>query len=376
MDLVFIKEEYFSDPLLLKSGLKIFNYKLVYETYGKLNLDKSNVILICHALNASHHVTGKYKKNIEYSGWWNNMVGPNKTINTNIFFIICINNIGSCFGSTGPMNINFKTGYLYGSNFPILTIEDWVNSQFFLMKKLKIKKIFNVIGASLGGMQVLCWNLIYPNFSKNYIIIASTLKLSAQNISFNSITRQSINFDYYFFNGDFYYYGLIPKNSLCISRMIAHNTYISSFDMSKKFNRKLQFENVCFNFDMDFKVESYLYYQGEKFSNYFDTNTYLLITKLLDYFDMDKKIKKKNKKKNFLIISFNTDWRFPLKHNKKIINLLIKSKMNIYFIKINSLYGHDAFLKYNYNYMQVINFFLKRNYKNIFLKKYNIYNNI
>lgn len=365
MCFVFSKEMYFSKSLILKSGLKLSNYKLVYETYGKLNINKSNVILICHALNASHHVTGIYKNNSKYLGWWNDMVGPKKSIDTNIFFVICINNIGSCFGSTGPMHINFNTGYLYGSNFPVLTIEDLINSHFFLVKKLKIKNFFAVIGASLGGMQALCWSIIYPNFLYNCIIIASTLKLSAQNIAFNSISRRSINFDFFFFNGNFYYYGLVPQRSLGISRMIAYITYVSNINLSKKFNRNLQFIDYCYNFGIDFKIESYLYYIGDKFSNYFDVNSYLLIIKFLDYFDINKKNSNIfiNFKINFLIISFNTDLRFSFEHNIKMIKLLINYKLNVYFYKINSLFGHDAFLMYNYNYMKIINYYL-----NVFFK--------
>jgi homoserine O-acetyltransferase len=285
---------HFAAPLRLQSGAQISDYTLMYETYGTLNADKSNAVLVCHALNASHHVAGVYADDPKSVGWWDNMVGPGKPLDTDRFFVIGVNNLGSCFGSTGPMHTNPATGKPYGAAFPVVTVEDWVAAQARLADRLGITQFAAVMGGSLGGMQALAWSIMYPERLRHCIVIASTPKLSAQNIAFNDVARQAILSDPDYHGGDFYAHGVVPKNGLRVARMVGHITYLSDDDMAEKFGRKLRnaAETGCagrsdykFDFGIDFEIESYLRYQGDKFSEYFDANTYLLITKALDYFD-------------------------------------------------------------------------------------------
>lgn len=357
---------YFEEPLTLQSGEKISNYTLVYETYGQLNASKSNAVLICHALNASHHVAGYYENDPKNIGWWDNMVGPGKAVDTNRFFVIGINNLGSCFGSTGPMDINPKTNRPYGAQFPVLTVEDWVNAQALLADRLGIDVFAAVMGGSLGGMQALAWSMQYSKRVKNAVVIASTSKLSAQNIAFNDVARQAILSDPDFHGGDFYAHGVVPKNGLRVARMVGHITYLSNDDMSEKFGRALRTGEYKFGYGVEFEIESYLHYQGEKFSDYFDANTYLLITRALDYFDpaapydgdLDKALSKTKAK--YLLVSFTTDWRFSPECSRVMVKSLISNGREVAYAEIDAPHGHDAFLLNDERYHRVVRAYFDR----------------
>ncbi|TFV98670.1 homoserine O-acetyltransferase [Oxalobacteraceae bacterium OM1] len=353
---------HFAEPLQLASGASINDYTLVYETYGTLNADRSNAILICHALNASHHVAGVYEgvdgsKNF---GWWDNMVGPGKPVDTDRFFVIGVNNLGSCFGSTGPMHINPATGKPYGADFPVVTVEDWVHAQALLADRLGIEQFAAVMGGSLGGMQALSWSLLFPHRLRHCIVIASTPKLSAQNIAFNDVARQAILTDPDFHGGDFYAHGVVPKRGLRVARMVGHITYLSDDSMAEKFGRELRNGNYQFGFGIDFEIESYLRYQGDKFSEYFDANTYLLITKALDYFDpardygddLTKALARTQAQ--FLLVSFTTDWRFSPERSREIVQALVNNKRKVSYAEIAAPHGHDAFLLEDPRYMNTV----------------------
>ncbi|MCZ4064325.1 homoserine O-acetyltransferase [Oxalobacter aliiformigenes] len=357
---------HFAEPLVLQSGASIANYTLVYETYGELNADRSNAVLICHALNASHHVAGVYANDPKSTGWWDNMVGPGKAVDTNRFFVIGVNNLGSCFGSTGPMDINPQTGKPYGADFPVLTVEDWVNAQARLADALGIEKFAAVMGGSLGGMQALAWSMQYPDRVRHAVVIASTARLSAQNIAFNDVARQAILSDPDFHGGDFYAYGVVPKSGLRVARMIGHITYLSNDDMSEKFGRELRSGEYKFGYGVEFEIESYLHYQGEKFSAYFDANTYLLITRALDYFDpaakhggdLDKAFA--GTKAQYLLVSFTTDWRFSPECSRAIVRSLISNERQVTYAEIDAPHGHDAFLLNDERYHEVVRAYYER----------------
>lgn len=345
----------FATPLKLQSGASIADYNLVVETYGQLNAQKSNAILICHALNASHHVAGASASNPNDLGWWDNMVGPGKPVDTNQFFVIGVNNLGSCFGSTGPMSVNPETGKPYGASFPVVTVEDWVNAQARVADYFQIEKFAAVMGGSLGGMQAMAWSMMYPNRIGHCIVIASTPKLSAQNIAFNEVARSAILSDPDFHGGDYYAHDVKPRRGLRVARMIGHITYLSDDDMAEKFGRELRradgdSDEYNFNFDVEFEVESYLRYQGEKFADYFDANTYLLITRALDYFDPAKSFANnlsaamKNIAAKFLVVSFTTDWRFAPERSREIVKALLDNKLDVTYGEIDAPHGHDAFL--------------------------------
>jgi homoserine O-acetyltransferase len=345
----------FATPLKLQSGASIADYNLVVETYGQLNAQKSNAILICHALNASHHVAGVSATNPNDVGWWDNMVGPGKPVDTNQFFVIGVNNLGSCFGSTGPMSANPATGKPYGASFPVVTVEDWVNAQARVADHFQIEKFAAVMGGSLGGMQAMAWSMMYPNRIGHCIVIASTPKLSAQNIAFNEVARSAILSDPDFHGGDYYAHDVKPRRGLRVARMIGHITYLSDDDMAEKFGRELRradgaSDEYNFNFDVEFEVESYLRYQGEKFADYFDANTYLLITRALDYFDPAKSFANnlsaamKNIAAKFLVVSFTTDWRFAPERSREIVKALLDNKLDVTYGEIDAPHGHDAFL--------------------------------
>lgn len=357
---------HFSEPLLLQSGAILANYMLMYETYGTLNANKSNAVLVCHALNASHHIAGIYKDEPNNIGWWDNMVGPGKSLDTDRFFVIGINNIGSCFGSTGPMHINPLTKKPFGASFPVVTVEDWVNTQVRLTDRLGIWQFAAIMGGSLGGMQALAWSMMFPDRLRHCIVIASTSKLSAQNIAFNDVARQAILTDPDFHGGNYYAYGVIPKNGLRLARMIGHITYLSDNDMAKKFGRDLRSNKYQFNFEVDFEIESYLRYQGDKFSTYFDANTYLLITKVLDYFDPAKKFNNNlalafvNVKAHFFLISFTTDWRFAPECSREIVQALVCNRCPVSYAEINAPHGHDAFLLTDIRYMKLMRKYYER----------------
>ncbi len=345
----------FATPLKLQSGASIADYNLVVETYGQLNAQKSNAILICHALNASHHVAGTSASDPNDVGWWDNMVGPGRPVDTNQFFVIGVNNLGSCFGSTGPMSANPATGKPYGASFPVVTVEDWVNAQARVADHFQIEKFAAVMGGSLGGMQAMAWSMMYPDRIGHCIVIASTPKLSAQNIAFNEVARSAILSDPDFHGGDYYAHDVKPRRGLRVARMIGHITYLSDDDMAEKFGRELRRADGAsneynFNFDVEFEVESYLRYQGEKFADYFDANTYLLITRALDYFDPAKSFANnlsaamKNIAAKFLVVSFTTDWRFAPERSREIVKALLDNKLDVTYGEIDAPHGHDAFL--------------------------------
>ena len=360
-----------ADPIKLSCGMTLDNYELIYETYGKLNKNKDNAVLVCHALSGNQHVAGKHKKTDKHPGWWDSLVGPGKPLNTNKFFVIGINNLGGNEGSTGPKSINPKTKKVWGSSFPIITVEDWVKTQKTLINYLGIQRLSSVIGGSLGGMQALEWNLQFPNEVKNTIIIAAAPNLTAQNIAFNEVARQSIITDPDFQKGNFYTKKNKPKRGLRVARMLGHITYLSNDAMKSKFGRKKQNKDYQYNFNTEFEIESYLNYQGDKFAQEFDANTYIRMTKALDYYDPTKQNKKKLSavfkkiKSKFLVISFTSDWRFSPARSKEIVKSLLDNNINVSYAEISAESGHDAFLMSDDHYHEILNSF----FKNIFKSK-------
>jgi len=345
------KKASFTEPLQLAGGAVLPAYDIAYETYGELNATRSNAVLVCHALNASHHVAGTYADDPDNLGWWDNLVGPGKPLDTNRFFVIGSNYIGSCFGSTGPASINPVTGRPWGADFPVVTVEDWVAAQAALADRLGIERFAAVIGGSLGAMQALQWTLSYPDRVRHAVVIAATPKLSAQNIAFNEVARSAIITDPEFHGGHYYEYGVVPKRGLRIARMIGHITYLSDEAMMEKFGRVLRGKTeVGFGFDVDFEVESYLRYQGDKFSTYFDANTYLRITKALDYFDPaaafggDLSAALGRARAAFLVASFTSDWRFSPARSREIVKALLDTRKIVSYLEIDAPQGHDAFL--------------------------------
>lgn len=364
---------HFAEPLKLASGDVLSEYSLAFETYGSLNSQKTNAVLICHALNASHHVAGVYENQVKSEGWWDNMIGPGKPVDTDHFFVIGVNNLGSCFGSTGPLSTNPVTGKPYGANFPMVTVEDWVDSHVRLLDQLGIGQLAAVMGGSLGGMQAMCLSYRYPTRIRHAIVIAAAPNLSAQNIAFNEVARQAIMTDPDFYGGHFEAKKTVPKNGLMVARMIGHITYISDDQMETKFGRGLskssqdstipQADSVAglkFSFEPEFQIESYLRYQGEKFSRYYDANTYLRVTKALDYFDpaaehggdLAKAFAPAAAK--FLVISFTTDWRFSPARSREIVKALLDDKKNVTYAEIDAPHGHDAFLLDNALYHRTV----------------------
>ena len=358
---------HFAQPLNFRSGATLSVYDLVYETYGTLNAERSNAVLVCHALNASHHVAGHYldarEKDGKVTGWWDNMIGPGKPLDTDRFFVIGVNNLGGCFGSTGPASLNPATGKPYGSTFPVITVEDWVNAQALLADRLGIERFAAVMGGSLGAMQALQWTIAYPHRVANAVIVAAAPKLSAQNIAFNEVARQAITTDPDFHGGDYYQHGVIPRRGLRLARMIGHITYLSDDAMMEKFGRALRPGSLGFNFDVDFEVESYLRHQGDKFAEYFDANTYLLITKALDYFDPalpfggDLSRAMANSHCRFLVASFTSDWRFSPGRSREIVKALLDNRLDVSYAEIDAPHGHDAFLLEDPRYHAVVRAF-------------------
>ena len=353
----------FNKPLKLSSGKVLEKYTLKYETYGTLNKDKSNAVLVCHALSGNHHAAGLYNDE-EKPGWWNNMIGPEKPIDTNKLFVVCPNNLGGCHGSSGPSTINPENKKIYGSDFPIITVSDWVDSQKNLMKHLGINRWKFVIGGSLGGMQAFQWSVQYPSMIENCIIIAAAPKLTAQNIAFNEVARQAIMKDPNWCDGNYLENNVSPNQGLALARMLGHITYLSDESMKEKFGRDLKLSKLNYNYDVEFQIESYLRYQGEKFVSGFDANTYLLMTKSLDYFDPikdmgDMFISNLNiTNAKFLVISFTSDWRFPPIRSKEIVKILINNNKRISYSEINADGGHDAFLMNNQDYFDVMKEFI------------------
>ena len=360
-----------ADPIKLSCGMTLDNYELIYETYGKLNKNKDNAVLVCHALSGNQHVAGRHKKTDKHPGWWDSLVGPGKPLNTNKFFVIGVNNLGGNEGSTGPKSINPKTKKVWGSSFPIITVEDWVKTQKTLINYLGIQRLSSVIGGSLGGMQALEWNLQFPNEVKNTIIIAAAPNLTAQNIAFNEVARQSIITDPDFQKGNFYTKKNKPKRGLRVARMLGHITYLSNDAMKSKFGRKKKNKDFQYDFNTEFEIESYLNYQGDKFAQEFDANTYIRMTKALDYYDPTKQNKKKLSavfkkiKSKFLVISFTSDWRFSPARSKEIVKSLLDNNINVSYAEISAESGHDAFLMSDDHYHEILNSF----FKNIFKSK-------
>ena len=378
--------QHFSQPLPLRSGAILPAYDLVYETYGQLNADKSNAVLICHALNASHHVAGVYldergaiKPRSE--GWWDNMIGPGKPVDTNHFFVIGVNNLGSCFGSTGPTHTHPETGQAWGADFPVVTVEDWVDAQARLLDVLGIAQLAAVMGGSLGGMQTLSWTLRYPDRVRHAVVVASAPNLTAENIAFNEVARRAIVTDPDFHGGHYLRAGTLPRRGLRIARMIGHITYLSDDVMNEKFGRQLRSlvkdteddtepgQRTDYRYstqEVEFQIESYLRHQGDKFSDYFDANTYLLITRALDYFDPAREhggqlsAALARARAGFLLVSFTTDWRFSPARSREIVKALLDNRHGVSYAEIDAPHGHDAFLLDDPRYMGVVRSYFER----------------
>ncbi len=344
------KRAVFEEPFRFRSGAEIPRFELMYETYGTLNAARSNAVLVCHALNASHHVAGTYAAEADNVGFWDNLVGPGKPLDTDRFFVIGNNYIGGCFGSTGPTSVNPATGKPYGADFPVVTVEDWVAAQARLADQLGIERFAAVIGGSLGAMQALQWALAYPDRIGHSLVIASTPRLSAQNIAFNEVARQAIVTDPDFHGGHYYEHGVVPRRGLRIARMIGHITYLSDDAMMEKFGRVMRRASLGFDFDVDFEIESYLRHQGDKFSTYFDANTYLRITKALDYYDPavdfggDLARSFARAKAAFLVVSFKSDWRFAPARSRAMVKALLDNRRIVSYLELDAPGGHDAFL--------------------------------
>lgn len=356
----------FTTPLALDCGRTLANYELIYETYGNLNESHSNAVLICHALSSDHHAAGYYTMQDKKPGWWDTCIGPGKPIDTNSFFVVSLNNLGGCKGSTGPISINPETGKPYGPDFPIFTVHDWVKTQARLGDVLGISQWAAVIGASLGGMQALQWAIDYPNHLRHAVVIAAAPKLTAQNIAFNEVARQAILKDPEFHAGHYYQHNIVPRQGLILARMLGHITYLSDVAMRKKFGRELREGKLNFGFDVDFQVESYLRYQGNSFVDRFDANTYLLMTKALDYFDpasehngnLSEALAKVLAK--FLVISFTSDWRFSPARSREIVNALLNKRKAVTYAEIKAHEGHDAFLMPIPHYIEVFKTYMQQ----------------
>jgi homoserine O-acetyltransferase len=350
----------FEDPIALKSGARLDAYELAYETYGTLNATRSNAVLVCHALNASHHVAGVYADDPANLGWWDNLIGPGKPVDTDRFFVIGVNNLGGCHGSTGPSSINPATGRPWGADFPLVTVEDWVEAQSRLATRLGIDRFAAVMGGSLGAMQAMQWAVSQPARLAHSIVIAAAPKLSAQNIAFNEVARQAITTDPDFYGGNYYSQGVVPKRGLRIARMIGHITYLSDDAMAEKFGRDLREGGFKFNFDVEFQIESYLRYQADKFAERFDANTYLRITKALDYFDpaaaRDGNLSAalEPATASCLVVSFTSDWRFSPARSREIVKALLDNRLRVSYAEIDAPHGHDAFLMDDLRYHNLI----------------------
>jgi homoserine O-acetyltransferase len=362
---------HFTAPLPLRSGAVLHGYELVYETYGVLNADRSNAVLVCHALNASHHVAGFHAGDTDHAGWWDNMIGPGKPLDTNRFFVIGVNNLGGCHGSTGPLSINPGTGKPWGGDFPVVTVEDWVDAQARLADQLGITQFAAVMGGSLGAMQALAWAVRYPQRLRHSIIIACAPNLSAQNIAFNEVARQAILTDPDFHDGDYQTRQLVPKRGLRVARMVGHITYLSDDEMASKFGRQLKHGKPGYSFDTEFEIESYLRHQGNKFAEYFDANTYLRITKALDYFDpafehggsLSNALQAVTA--GVLVVSFTTDWRFSPERSREIVRALLDNRAQVTYAEIDAPHGHDAFLLDDARYHRLVAAYFERVHREI-----------
>jgi len=357
---------HFDTPLQLDCGRTLPQYDFVYETYGKLNPEHSNAVLICHALSGDHHAAGYHSMADRKPGWWETCIGPSKPIDTDRYFVVCPNNLGGCKGSTGPTSTNPANGKKYGPDFPIVTVKDWVRSQATLADAMGIEQWAAVIGGSLGGMQSIQWAVDYPDRVRHAVVIAAAPRLSAQNIAFNELARQAIMSDPDFHAGQYYDHGVIPRRGLMLARMLGHITYLSDDVMRSKFGRELREGKLNFGFDVEFQVESYLRYQGLSFVEHFDANTYLLMTKALDYFDPasefdnDLAVAFHQARAEFLVISFTSDWRFSTARSREIVKALLEGGKHITYAKVNADQGHDAFLLPIPYYLDVFSSYMKR----------------
>ena len=351
-------------PFTLQSQTTLPEIELVYETYGSLNEERSNAILVCHALSGHHHAAGYHELTDEKPGWWDNCIGPGKPIDTTKFYVVSLNNLGGCHGSTGPLSINPETGERYGADFPSITVKDWVNSQALLADYLGIERFAAIIGGSLGGMQAMQWAIDYPDRVGNALLIACASKLSAQNIAFNEIARFAIQSDPEFADGSYQKSKITPEGGLGLARMIGHVTYLSDDSMGEKFGRELRTGNLDSLRDVQFQVESYLHYQGQRFAESFDANTYMLITRALDYFDPardfdDDLVKALSRATaRFLVVSFSTDWRFSPERSEEIVDALVSAGKNVSGANIESPSGHDSFLLEIPRYFEVLTAYL------------------
>jgi homoserine O-acetyltransferase len=352
-------------PINLESGRSLPQFDLIYETYGELNADKSNAVLICHALSGDHHAAGYHNMSDKKPGWWDNAIGPGKTIDTNQFFVVCLNNLGGCKGSTGPSSLNPETGKIYGPDFPIVTVADWVKSQAILADNLGIAQWAAVVGGSLGGMQALQWAISLPERLRHVLIIAAAPKLSAQNIAFNEVARTAIKSDPDFHDGHYAEHKTLPRHGLGLARMLGHITYLSDEAMGKKFGRELRSGSINYGYDVEFQIESYLRYQSSNFVERFDANTYLLMTKALDYFDpaqhhdndLAKTVAPITAKA--LVMSFTSDWRFSPERSEEIVNALLSANKEVTYAEIEANQGHDAFLMPIPRYMEIFKAYMQ-----------------
>lgn len=350
----------FDSPLTLQNGCVLPRFELMIETYGTLNADKSNAVLICHALSGNHHVAGYHSKNDKHPGWWDNMIGPGKPVDTNRFFVVGLNNLGGCHGSTGPLSINPDTGKAYGADFPMVTVKDWVESQSMLADRFGIDKWAAVMGGSLGGMQALQWAIDKPQRLRHALIIASAPRLSTQNIAFNDVARQAILTDPDFCQGQYAQQQKIPRQGLRIARMMGHITYLAEDGLGKKFGRQMRQPNYQYDYNVEFEVESYLRYQGDKFAEVFDANSYLLMTKALDYFDPARDYDGNLVaavsaiQARILIASFSSDWRFSPRRSQELLDALVAANKPVQYIALKSAHGHDAFLMEDADYQAAI----------------------
>ncbi len=350
----------FETPLALQNGQTLPRFDLMVETYGTLNASKSNAVLVCHALSGNHHVAGRHSPDDKHPGWWDNMVGPGKPIDTDRFFVVGLNNLGGCHGSTGPLSTNPETGEEYGADFPVVTVKDWVRSQALLADRFGIRQWAAVIGGSLGGMQALQWTIDFPDRVRHALVIASATRLSAQNIAFNDVARQAIITDPDFHDGHYRRYQTVPRRGLRIARMMGHITYLAEQGLGRKFGRNMHADGYQYSYDVEFEVESYLRYQGDKFAERFDANTYLRMTKALDYFapaaefGNDLVATLKTVQAKFCVASFSTDWRFAPARSRALVKHLVKAGKSVQYIEVESHHGHDAFLMTDEPYIRAV----------------------
>ncbi|GAB5453118.1 MAG: homoserine O-acetyltransferase [Halioglobus sp.] len=358
----------FEQPLQLSCGRELSNYELVYETYGELNAARTNAVLVCHALSGHHHAAGLHSEDDKKPGWWDECIGPGKPIDTNRFFVVSLNNLGGCHGSTGPSSINPDTGKPWGPDFPAIRTRDWVNSQARLADHLGVDCWAAVIGGSLGGMQAMRWSIDYPERIKHCVVIAAALKLSAQNLAFNEVARQAILSDPDFLNGNYQSNDKVPASGLALARMIGHITYLSDDAMAAKFGRDLRSGTLGTGSEeaVEFQVQSYLRYQGSQFSGQFDANTYILMTRALDYFDLaldydnDPVAAFRRANCSYMVVSFSTDWRFSPQRSREIVDALIAADKPVSYVEIEADEGHDAFLLPIPRYREVLSAYMQR----------------